>query len=218
MYDTHLMATRARLNWAENILLSHKYARSKTQPAVVSCVEPSAYSTKEERLSTSLMRKLTFEELYIEVAQASSALKKLGVGPGDRVAALTPNNAEAIIMVLATSSIGGVWSSCPPEFGVRAILERFKQLKPKVLLSTDKYRVTGKDLPVYEKLDEVAQALRKGGLEDVIVVGQLRKDRRPAGTFPRCGGAKVLAYPDFLDRKATEVDFWRGPANAPLCE
>ena len=128
MYDTHLMAQKARLNWAENMLLSHKHARSKTQLAVVSCVEPSAYGTKQERLSTALMRKLTFDELYIEVAQAASSLRKMGVKPGDRVAALTPNNAEAVVMVLATSSLGAVWSSCPPEFGNQAILERFTPL------------------------------------------------------------------------------------------
>ena len=216
MYDTHLMAKNARLNWAENMLLSHKYARSKSQLAIISCVEPSAHSTKQERLSSALMRKLTFDELYIEVAQAASALRKMGVKPGDRVAALTPNNAEAIVMVLATSSLGAVWSSSPPEFGIQAILERFTQLKPKVLLSADKYRVTGKEMPVYDKLNQVAETLRKGGLEHVVIVGQLQKDRRPAGTFPKCGGAKVIAYPDFLDKSAKEVQFWRGPANAPL--
>lgn len=119
-------------------------------------------------------------------------------------------------MVLATSSLGAVWSSSPPEFGVSAILERFTQLKPKVLLTADKYRVRGKDLNIADKLVEVVANLRKGGLKHVIMVGQLEKDRRPRGQLQKFDGVKTVAYPDFLDESATEVKFWRGPANAPL--
>ena len=93
MYEVGKMARNARLNWAENMLLSHIHARSKKQLAVIACVEPGRYATKKQRLESSHIRSLTFDELYLEVAKAANGLKKLGVGPGDRVAALTPNNA-----------------------------------------------------------------------------------------------------------------------------
>jgi acetoacetyl-CoA synthetase len=86
------MARHAHLNWAENMLLSHKHARSRTQNAVVACVEPPAGSSS----SPICMRQMTFDQLYIEVAQAASTLKSFGVKPGDRVAAITPNNAGTL--------------------------------------------------------------------------------------------------------------------------
>ena len=120
-------------------------------------------------------------------------------------------------MVLATSSLGAVWSSSPPEFGVSAILERFTQLRPKVLLSADKYRVGGKEIDILPKLAEVVSKLAPGGLKHVVLVGQLDKDRRPRGQSPNFhAGVKSLAYPDFLDQSAGEIKFWRGPATAPL--
>ena len=120
-------------------------------------------------------------------------------------------------MVLATSSLGAVWSSSPPEFGVSAILERFTQLRPKVLLSADKYRVGGKEIDILPKLAEVVSKLSPGGLKHVVLVGQLEKDRRPKGQSPKFdAGVKSVAYPDFLDQSAREIQFWRGPATAPL--
>jgi len=91
MYETDKMAMNARLNWAENMLLSHEHARSKSQLAVVACIEPDVKNGEKD----GFIRSLTFDQLYLEVAQLASALKKLGVGPGDRVAALIPNNAGA---------------------------------------------------------------------------------------------------------------------------
>jgi acetoacetyl-CoA synthetase len=83
----------ARLNWAENMLLAHPHARSSSQMAVVSLVESRQLPTAQERIAASLVKSLTYAELYTEVAQAASSLKKLGLSAGDRVAALTPNNA-----------------------------------------------------------------------------------------------------------------------------
>ena len=85
-------------------------------------------SSKTAKLEDTLVRTHTWNDLYIEVAQATSGLRKLGVGVGDRVVALTPNNSEAVILVLATSSLGAIWSSVAPEFGVTAVLERFTQV------------------------------------------------------------------------------------------
>ena len=228
------MTKYAHINYAENMLLSHPNARSKTKKAVICAIEPPLGFAPEERISAGHIRDLTFDELYIEVAQAASGLKKLGVGQGDRVAALTPNNAEAIIMLLATASLGAIWSSSPPEFGVSAITDRFTQvrllgsdhdivlisfvlqLKPKVLISADKYRVNGKDHDILAKVAEAVRELTPLGLKAVILVGHTEKDRRIRAELPRYDNIQTLHYGDFLDKNTTEVHFNRVPAASPL--
>jgi acetoacetyl-CoA synthetase len=90
--------------------------------------------------------RLTFGELRDRVARARAALQRLGVGPGDRVAAYLPNIPEAAVAFLATASLGAIWSSCAPEFGARAVIDRFAQIEPKVLLAVAGYRYGGKDI------------------------------------------------------------------------
>lgn len=89
-------------------------------------------------------------------------------------------------------------------------------MKPKILLSADKYRAGGKDFSIIPKLAEIVPELEAAGLEQVIIVGQLAKDRKPQEPLPVYQKAKTIAYTDLLDKSATEIDFWRGPANAPL--
>lgn len=93
MWEVKNMAKNARLNYAENMLLAHKSARSKTKKAIICAVEPAVGPPAQDRLASAHIRDLTYDQLYIEVAQAASALKKLGLKQGDRVAGLTPNNA-----------------------------------------------------------------------------------------------------------------------------
>ena len=88
MYDTSRFMRHAQVNWAENMLLSHGSARSKTKVAIISCVEPAG-----KEVEIRFIRSLTYDKLYVEVAQAAGSLRELGVGPGDRIAALTSNNA-----------------------------------------------------------------------------------------------------------------------------
>ena len=87
------MSPHARLNYAENALLGHKFARSTSQRAVISVIEPAPDSRSTDGQPPGFIRHLSFDELYLEVAQAASQLKKLGIKEGDRVAGLTPNNA-----------------------------------------------------------------------------------------------------------------------------
>ena len=88
--------------------------------------------------------RLTYGQLRDEVAAVAAGLRELGVGLGDRVAAFMPNTPEAAICLLATSSIGAVWSSCPPEFGLGSVIDRFAQIAPKVLIAADGYIHSGK--------------------------------------------------------------------------
>lgn len=120
------------------------------------------------------------------------------------------------MLVLATTAIGAIWSSVAPEFGVPSILERFVQLRPKVLLVCDRYRAAGKDHDVVSKMQEVATTLKAAGLSSMIVVGQLEKDRRPRGPMPRVEGVQAMAWPDFLDKTANDLSFLRVSANTPL--
>src|SRR3954454_3182910 len=93
-------------------------------------------------------RTLTWRELRTQVAAVRAALADYGVGRGDRVAALLPNAPEALVAMLATTSLGAVWSSCSPDFGARAIADRFTQIEPSVLLTVDGYRYGGKPYDV----------------------------------------------------------------------
>jgi acetoacetyl-CoA synthetase len=98
-------------------------------------------------------RRLTLGELRHDVAAAAAALREAGVGPGDRVGAYLPNVPEAVIGMLATSSLGAVWSSCSPDFGVAGVIDRFGQIAPTVLIGTDGYRYAGR---VHAALDRFA--------------------------------------------------------------
>jgi len=97
---------------------------------------------------------LTGAELRDQVARARGGLARLGVGRGDRVVAYLPNTAEAVVAFLASASLGAAWSSCPPEFGGRGVIDRFGQLQPTVLLTVDGYRHRGRPM---DRRDEVAR-------------------------------------------------------------
>jgi acetoacetyl-CoA synthetase len=117
----------ARLNFAENLLQGNDAAEALVF-----------------RGETGVTRRLTYAELRQAVAKTASGLAADGVGPGDRVAGFLPNIPEAVIAMLATASLGAVWSSCSPDFGVQGVLDRFGQIAPKVLLTADGYRYGGK--------------------------------------------------------------------------
>jgi acetoacetyl-CoA synthetase len=136
---------------------------------------------------------LTCAELYALVGRVRAGLERLGVGRGDRVAALLPNRPETLAAFLATASLGAIWSSCSPEFGVSSVLDRFRQIEPKVLLAVDGYRYGGKHFERKKELDQIVQGLP--GLEHSVLLG--------AGF-------------EELTREAGEVSFERVPFEHPL--
>lgn len=145
----------ARLNYAE-----HALAEPDDRPALVFRREDGARA------------ELTRAELREAVARAAAGLRRLGVGPGDRVAAFLPNAPEAAIAFLATASLGAVWSSCSPDFGTRAVVDRFRQIEPAVLLAVDGYRYGGREHDRSAVVAEIASELP--GLRRVVVVPYLR--------------------------------------------
>ena len=144
----------ARLNFAEN-LLRHDGERD----AVVFCNERGR------------QRRLSYRELRLEVAAVAAAFAALGVGPGDRVAGFLPNLPETVIAMLAAASLGAVWSSCSPDFGTNGVLDRFGQIRPKLLICADGYRYAGKAVDSLERSREVRTQIPE--IERVIVVPYL---------------------------------------------
>lgn len=102
------------------------------------------------------IQRLTYSELKQEVLKLQKHLKSLGVKKGDRVAGLLPNAPIATIGMLATTSLGAIWSSASPDFGVRGILDRFEQINPKILISVESYFFKGKQISIIDKLEEVS--------------------------------------------------------------
>ncbi len=103
--------------------------------------------------------RLSYAELYAQAAAMAAALQQLGVSAGDRVAAIVPNIPEAVVAMLATTWLGGVWSSCSPDFGAQGILDRFGQIEPKVLIAVDGYRFKGRLIDIRDKVHEVGNEL-----------------------------------------------------------
>ncbi|MBS0431601.1 MAG: acetoacetate--CoA ligase [Proteobacteria bacterium] len=104
-------------------------------------------------------RELSYAQLHAEVARIAHALKTAGVGPGDRVAGFMPNIPETVIAMLAATSLGAIWSSCSPDFGVKGVVDRFGQIEPKVLVAADAYPYGGKRHDCLAKLREVLAAI-----------------------------------------------------------
>ena len=136
----------ATLNFAENVLRGAE-SPSESDPAVIHTSEVSATRT------------LSWGELRTDVAACAAALRAAGIGPGDRVAAYLPNTPEAIVAVLGAASVGAVWSSCSPDFGVQGVLDRFGQIEPRLLIAADRYVYAGRTFDQRPKIAEVVGQL-----------------------------------------------------------
>ena len=151
-----------------------------------------------------LRRTLTWRELRTQVAAVRAALVDLGVSRGDRVVALLPNSPEALVAMLATASLGAVWSSCSPDFGARAIADRFTQIEPVVLVTVDGYRYGGKAFDVRATVETLRGELPT--LRATVLVPYLDD---------AAGLPDALLWPDLLAREAT-LAFEPMPFDAPM--
>ena len=183
-----------QLNFAENLL---RY--DDEQPALV---------FRNERGSR---RSLSYRELRAEVARIAAGLRSAGVVAGDRVAAYVPNLPEATIAMLATASIGAIWSSCSPDFGVHGVLDRFGQIAPKVLFTADGYYYAGKQL---DSLPPMAEVLAKlTAVEHVVVIPYL--GREPQLASLGAAAERASLWQDFGTSGVAAV-FASLPFNHPL--
>ena len=181
----------ARLNFAENLL-----APDLAGPALIFRSESGA------------RREMSWAELRGEVAALSSLLAELGVRPGDRVAALLPNVPEAVVAMLATASIGAVYSTTSPDFGVAAVLDRFAQIEPKVLFCTDGYFYNGRWHATLDKLPDLLDGLPS--VEKALVAPY------GAGVPELQDDPRVTLLGDELEGRESEPSFLQLPFDAPL--
>jgi len=180
----------ARLNFAENLLRG-----PDAEPAIV---------FRNERGDR---RELTWGELRAESARIAAGLAGDGVGPGDVVAGFLPNVPEAVIAMLASASLGATWTSCSPDFGIQGVLDRFGQVKPKVLFTADGYFYAGKTIDSLVPISGVLESLPS--VERVVVVSYVNAAGR-AGT-----PARSLRFADYGERGAP-ARFERLPFDHPL--
>lgn len=134
---------KAQLNFAENLLMSG----DDDQAAIIETGE------------NGRRRELNYRELRHQVARLAATFRTLGVSKGDRVAAFLPNCAEAVITMLATSSLGAIYSSCSPDFGLQGVIDRFGQISPKVLVATNGYVYAGKRIDTRDRVQKIIDAL-----------------------------------------------------------
>ena len=181
----------ARLNWAEHGLrLAH---RAGSDEILIAHSETRGRST------------VTVDQLRERVAQARAGLQQLGVGRGDRVAAILPNIPEAVVALLATASLGAIWTSCAPEFGTRSVVDRFSQVEPKVLLAIDGYRYAGRTIDRSDELAAIRAELP--GLAATVVLPYL-----DVGAEPIPGTSSWAE----LTSKAGSLEFEQVPFDHPL--
>jgi acetoacetyl-CoA synthetase len=148
-------------------------------------------------------REVTWGELRQRVGSLAASLRSWGVRKGDRVAGYLPNTAEAVIAFLASASIGAVWSVCAPEFGTGAVLSRFRQLRPKVLIAASGYRNGGR---AYDRAADVAEiAAAVPGLERVVWVDVLGQRDAPALGMPLATWASAISEP--AEPRFEQVEF-----------
>ncbi len=183
--------TGVRLNFAENLL-----RRRDDKTALIFKGESQP------------VRKLTYAELYSEVAKTAAALRTAGVEKGDRVAGFVPNMPESIIAMLATTSIGAIWSSSSPDFGIKGVLDRFSQIEPKVLFAANGYFYNGKFHDSLEKLKGILHDLPS--VEKVVVIPYSDEDP------DICIISNSILFSDFIDNDDEEIEFEQLPFDHPL--
>jgi len=182
----------AKLNFAENLL---RYRDD--QPALI---------FKSESQPTT---RLTYGELNNEVARVAKALKDSGVNIGDRVVGFMPNMPQTIIAMLAAVSIGATWSSCSPDFGIKGVLDRFGQIRPKVLFTANGYFFKGKEIDSLERISDILKDLPS--IKRVVVVPYTRQSA-DISNIPN-----AVHYKEFAgDKTDLEVEFEQLPFEHPL--
>jgi acetoacetyl-CoA synthetase len=182
----------ARLNFAENLL---RYRDDRT-----------ALIFKGE---TREPKKVTYAQLYSKVAALARSLKDLGIKPGDRVAGFMPNMMETIMAMLAATSLGAVWSSCSPDFGIKGVLDRFGQIEPKVLFTADGYSYNGKSFDSLGRIADIVKQLPS--IQKVVVVPYIQENP-DIGAVPR-----AVHFQDFMAPETDrDIDFVQVPADHPL--
>ena len=155
-----------------------------------------------------IRKKMSWLELKSQVSAVANFLKTKGIKSGDRVAAYLPNIPETIIMMLASASIGAVFSSASPDFGVEGVIDRFGQIEPKIFIVTDGYNFNGKEINITEKVKQVVELLPS--INHIILVPLLNSNEKYSSK-------NVILYDDLLRKyKSSILEFKKLNLNHPL--
>ncbi|MCK5162062.1 MAG: acetoacetate--CoA ligase, partial [Desulfobacula sp.] len=155
-----------------------------------------------------IRRTLTYNQLYDEVAKTAASLKALGVKKGDRVVGFVPNMPESIVAMLAATSLGAIWSSCSPDFGIKGVLDRFGQTRPKVLFTADGYFFKGKPLDSINKIAGIVKEIPS--IEKIVVIPYVSNEP-DISSLPN-----AVLFKDFKDPDAIKIEFEQMNFDDPL--
>ena len=185
----------ARLNFAEN-LLRHCHGPLQHKAALI-------FQGEDKNRC-----ELSYRELYSAVAHLAAAMREQGVTSGDRIAGFLPNRPEAVVAMLATTSLGAIWSSCSPDFGVDGAIERFEQIEPKLLFCCDGYWFKGKQHDSLARVAEISQHI--SSINQVIVIPYLNQ-QPDLNALPN-----AIHYHSFVETDCEEIHFEQLPFDHPL--
>ncbi len=182
----------AKLNFAENLL------RFKDDHV--------ALVFKGENLP---VRKMTYAELYDSVARMAAAMRSSGITAGDRVAGYVPNMSETTVAMLAATSIGAIWSSCSPDFGIKGVLDRFGQIEPKILFTANGYYYNGKSHDCLEKISGIIKELPS--IQKIVVI-PYTQEKPDLSRVPN-----AVLFQDFMSKeKGLSIEFEQLPFDHPV--
>ena len=179
----------SKINYSENIL------KKRTEDIAINFLSEKGF---EENI--------TWSSLYEKVCKFSSYLKSLNLKKGDRVAAYVPNKIESIISFLACAKIGVIWSSCSPDFGIQGVVDRFKQIEPKILITSDYYFYNGKRINILDKVNSILDEIPS--LKKTIVFRYNKNENNEINSF--------INFDDVINNSELDETFERFEFNHPI--
>ena len=179
----------SKINYAENIL------KKRIDEVAINFLSENGFEES-----------ITWKELYKKVCKFSFYLKTLDLKKGDRIAAYVPNKIESVISFLACAKNGIIWSSCSPDFGIQGVVDRFKQIEPKVLITSDHYFYNGKKINILEKVDEILKQIPS--IKKTLVYAY-SKDEEP-------NYKEFINFDKVLDQSKLDETFERFEFNHPI--
>ncbi len=176
---------KSKLNYAENLLPKNDNSKA------VTFISENGY--REEK---------SWKELNINTLKLINFLKEIKIKENDRVAAYTVNQAETVESFLATSAIGAIWSSCSPDFGTQGVIERFSQIRPKLLIITDRYYYNGKEINILERLQIIIKKIKS--IKNVLIISYPGKKNLKQ---KKIKGIKTFYYNKLIYKKEKKIVF-----------
>ncbi len=190
--------TGSELNFAENLLRFRDH-----HPALISCRENYPDFT------------ISYSQLYSLVASVVLNLKLLGVKKGDRIAGFVTNIPEAIIGMLAATSLGAIWSSCSPDFGIQGVFDRFNQIKPKVLFAISRYSYNNKKIDCSEKIEGIISKI--SSIEKVILIDEYSDlSNAKSNSVNEIKNDKFINFNDLCQNDSNEIEFVQSSFDHPV--